>query len=203
MAGIKIKIDRTDLAAVETAMSGIKNGYKKILVRSLNKTITGVRTDAVSEIRKEITPKAKIIRDTFKLQKANYVKLSASVKSTGWPIPLIDYKARPVKRGVTFQVRQSASRSLLPGAFIATMNSGHKGVFWREYRDSHHAGVIKKKVRYGALPVRYRLPIRQRYGPAVPSVMESDKVMKPILEKAGNRLSKEIDHQLEFEMSKL
>lgn len=196
-------MDRSDLAAVDAAMSGIKNGYKKVLVRSLNKTITGVRTDAVTEIRKEITPKAKIIRDTFKLQRANYATMAASVKSTGWPIPLIDYKARAVKRGVTFQVRQSAGRSLLPGGFIAVMTSGHKGVFWREYRDTHHAGIVKKKVRYGALPVRYRLPIRQRYGPAVPSVMESDKVMKPILKKAGNRLSKEIDHQLEFEISKL
>lgn len=203
MARIKVKIDRSDLAAVDAAMSGIKNGYKKILVRSLNKTITGVRTDAVSKIRKEITPKAKIIRDTFKLDKANYTKMTASVKSTGWPIPLIDYKARAVKRGVTFQVRQAASRSLLPGAFIAIMTSGHKGVFWREYRDTHHAGIIKKKVRYGALPVQYRLPIRQRYGPAVPTIMESEKVMKPILKKAGDRLSKEIDHQLEFEMSKL
>lgn len=203
MAGIKIKIDKEQLVEVEAAMTGIKNGYKKILVRSLNKTITGVRTDAVSEIRKEITPKAKIVRDTFKLQKANYVNLSASVKSTGWPLPLINYLARPVKRGVTFQVRQAASRSLLPGAFIATMNSGHKGVFWRKHRDTHHAGIVKRKVRYGSLPVRYRLPIRQRYGPAVPSVMESEQVMEPILRKAGDRLSGEIEHQLDFEMSRL
>ena len=52
MARFRIEINKQDLAKVESAMTGIKNGYKKVLVRSLNKTITGVRTDAVREIGK-------------------------------------------------------------------------------------------------------------------------------------------------------
>lgn len=201
MSGFSVKIDKEDLAKVDSAMTGIKNGYAKVVVRSLNKTITGVRADAVKEIQKEITPKAKVIRDTFILEKANYANLSASVKSTGWPLPLINYLARAVKAGVSFQVFKRSGRSTLKGGFIATMKSGHKGVFWREYKDT--SGYQAKKSVKRELPKKYRLPIRQRYGPAVPSVLEQDKVMDPILVKAGDRLSKELDHQLEFEMSKL
>lgn len=201
MSGFSVKIDKEDLADVEAAMIGIKNGYAKIVVRSLNKTITGVRTDAVKEVQKEITPKAKVIRDTFILNKANYANLSASVESTGWPLPLIHYLARAVKMGVSFQVFKRDGRSTLRGGFIATMKSGHKGVFWRKYKDT--PGYKAKTSVKRKLPEKYRLPIRQRYGPAVPSVLEQNKVMDPILVKAGDRLAKELDHQLEFEMSKL
>lgn len=203
MAGISVKINKEDLANVESAMNGIKNGYAKVLVRSLNKTITGVRTDAVKEIGKEITPKAKIIRSTFKLFKANYANLSASVKSTGWPIPLIHYLARQVKKGVSYKVRKQAQgRLILKHAFIATMKSGHKGVFWRKYKGTP-TKKVKPNFQYGVLPERYRLPIKQRYGPSIPDIVGDDKQMKPILDKAGDRLSKELDHQLDYELSKL
>lgn len=202
MAGISIKIDKEDLANVESAMVGVKNGYAKVLVRSLNKTILGVRTDAVKEIGKEITPKAKIIRDTFVLSKATYAWLKATVKSTGWPVPVIHYAARSVKKGVTYKIRQAGGRLLLKHAFIATMKSGHKGVFWREYKGTP-TKKVKPNVKYGALPERMRLPISQRYGPAVQDIFGDNKVMEPILKKAGDRLSKELNHQLDFELSKL
>ncbi len=203
MAGFRIEINKQDLANIESAMAGIKNGYKKVLVRSLNKTIAGVRTDAVREVGKEITPKAKIIRKTFKLFKANYANLSASVKSTGWPLPLIHYLARQVKKGVSYKIRKRIPKRLvLKHAFIATMESGHKGVFWRKFKGTP-TKKVKPNLNYGALPEKYRLKIKEQYGPSVPDIMGDDKQMKPILEKAGNRLSKELDHQLEFELSKL
>ena len=204
MAGVSIRINREDLDRVASTMEGIRNGYEKILVRSLNKTITGVRTDAVKEIGKEITPKAKIIRDTFKLEKANYARLTASVKSIGWPLPLINYAARKVAKGVSFKInKRDASRTTLRGAFIATMRSGHKGVFWRKFRDTHTARQIKPRMKYSSLPPIYRLPIRQRYGPAVPAIMEDERVMTPILAQASERLTTALNHELDFELSRL
>ena len=200
MSGFSVKVDENDLAEVERSLIGIKNGYPKVVTRSLNKTLTGVRTDSIKEIRKIITPKAKVIRDTFKLDKANYRNLSATVKSVGGPLPLIKYNARQTKRGVTIQIKKKSARSLFPNAFIATVKK-HKGIFSREkppYRTDK-----SNKIPWAKFPRKYRLPISEKFGPRVPDIMENAGVMKPILEKAWVRLKKELDHQLTYEMSKL
>lgn len=205
MAGFSVEVNRSDLAEVERTLTGVKNGYSKVVSRSLNRTITGVRTDSVKEIQNVITPKATVIRKTFKMVKATKVSLIAAVKSSGGPLPLIHYKARQTKRGVTVQVKKKSSRALFPGAFIATMpKSKHVGVFQREYKDKRlPAKKARTGLAYGALPKKYRLPIKQLYGPRVPDIMENTDVMKPILKKAGDRLQKELNSQLNFEMSKL
>lgn len=204
MAGFSVEVSKTDLADVERALTGIKNGYAKVVSRSLNRTLTGVRTDAVREVQKVITPTAKTIRATFTMIKASTRKLAAAVKSSGMALPLIEYKARASKKGVTVQVKKKSKRSLISGAFIATMKSGHKGVFLREYTDKRRP--VKKArpgVPYAAMPRKYRLPIKELYGPGVPDILSNDSVMKPILKKADERLHKELGNQLNYELSKL
>jgi hypothetical protein len=201
MAGFSVKVSKTDLAEVERTMTGIKNGYPKVVSRSFNRTITGVRTDSVREIQKVITPKAKTIRSTFTIKKASFRNLRAAVKSTGRPLPLIEYSARATKRGVTVQVKKKSVRTLWPGAFIATMPSGHKGIFSREkppYRTDKST-----KLPWARFPRKFRLKIHEQWGPRVPDIMENAEVIKPILQKAWDRLLKELNHQIDFELNKL
>ncbi|KKK76338.1 hypothetical protein LCGC14_2864700, partial [marine sediment metagenome] len=42
---MEIQIDESQLRDVQTMMTGIKDGYPKVLTRAVNKTLTGVRTD--------------------------------------------------------------------------------------------------------------------------------------------------------------
>ena len=202
MAGFEIKIDKEELENVKKTLAGIKNGYTSVVVRALNKTITGVQTDSVAEVSKIITPTKTAIRKTFKLKKANYRQVSAAVRSTGKPIPLINYKARQTaKKGVTVQIYKKGERESWPYSFIATMRSGHKGVFSREkppYKTNK-----SKKLPWKRLSPKYRLPINEKFGPTIPDIMKRDSVMNPILQKASNRLTKEIDSSLKFELSKL
>jgi len=201
MAGFSVNVSKTDLAEVERTMTGIKNGYPKVVSRSLNRTLTGVRTDAVKEIGKVITPRAKTIRSTFTIKKASFRNLTAAVKSTGGPLPLIEYKARATKKGVTVQVKKKSSRSLWPGAFIATMPSGHKGIFSRKkppYRTNR-----SPKLPWKRFPRKFRLEIHEQFGPRVPDIMENAEVINPILQKAWDRLLRELNHQIDFELSKL
>ena len=204
MADFSINVNKADLLKVEKMMKGVKNGYATVVSGALNKILTGVRTDSVKEIQKDITPAAKVIRDTFKLKKASKMKLSAAVISTGKPLPLIHYKARQTLKGVTVKVSKKAEkRTLWPGAFIATMKSGHKGVFQREkppYK-THKSNKLPWK-KFG-IEAYGRLSIKEKYGPRVPGIMGKDSVMNPILKKAGYRLHKELDARLNYELSKL
>ena len=66
----------------------------------------------------------------------------ASLTVTARPVPLINYQARQGKRGVTIRVSRKGSRVRLRHGFIATMPSGHRGVFERDLaRQSRRLGL--------------------------------------------------------------
>jgi len=173
-------------------------------MRAINRTLSGVRTDAVSEIRNQAPLKAKVVRDTMRIHKASLVDPSGKLESRGHGVPLIHYSARQTKKGVTFSIHKGGKRDLLTHAFIAAMRSGHRGVFTRQGLKKHATGKKPTPgVAYAALPRRYRLPIREEFGPAVPTIMGMDRVYKKIQGKAGKRLKKNFDHELKYLLSKL
>jgi hypothetical protein len=53
-----------------------------------------------------------------------------SLVAKGKPLPLIAFGARQTRAGVSVEVTKG-KRSIINAAFIATMQSGHKGVFMR------------------------------------------------------------------------
>jgi len=201
MAGFKIDINKEDLANVQKTLRGVKNGYEKVVVGALNKTIGGVKTDTVAEISNIITPTKTIIRRSIIVEKASYNKLSAAVRISPKGIPLIAYRARTTKKGVTAQIYKKSKRTLYPFCFIATMKSGHKGVFSRE--KPPYKSHTQRKLPWIILGRKYRLPINQKFGPMAPDIAKRASVMNPILAKAGVRLKKEIDVKLNHELSKL
>ncbi|SEM75168.1 Prophage minor tail protein Z (GPZ) [Syntrophus gentianae] len=199
---IRISIDPIDQARVRNILSGMKNMGERVLSRSLNKTITGVKTDASTEIRQELNAKKAAVDETFTLNKATIKKLSASIVSTGKPLALIDFVGtRQTNKGVSVLVKKTGARKIIPGAFIATMKEGHKGVFWRNW---HGVKRTKStKIKYGALPKKYRLPMSERFGPRVPDILGNDSVMGTVLKKASDRLHTNIESELNYELGKL
>ncbi len=201
-AVIQIKLNPTDVANVKKMLWAVEEKVPVVLSRSINKTLDGVKTDASTEIRAVITAKKSMVDKTFKTMKSTPKFLSARFESRGRPLPLIEYSARQTAKGVSVQVKRQEARKVIAGTFIATMKSGHKGVFWREW----HAAERKpkdKRMAYSKLPKRYRLPIEQRFGPRVPDILENMPVMNAVLSKADDRLHKNIEHELSFEVSKL
>jgi hypothetical protein len=194
-----IKMDEADLAKVLTMCEGLKNAAGKVTVRALNKTLAGVKTDASSAIRAEITASKSAVDGTFKTEKATTTRVRAAIASTGKPLPLIEYSAKQTKKGVSVQVKRARPRKVIAGAFIADLKSGHKGAFWREWHGQKKQA--KQNLPYGKLPRKYRLPIKQLYGPRVPDIMSNDPVMKIILAQADERLHKNLMHELEYELS--
>ncbi|SEM79033.1 Prophage minor tail protein Z (GPZ) [Syntrophus gentianae] len=199
---IRISIDPIDQARVRKLLSGMKNIGERVLSRSLNKTITGVKTDASTEIRQELNAKKAAVDETFTLNKATIKKLSASIVSTGKPLALIDFVGtRQTNKGVSVLVKKTGARKIITGAFITTLKEGHKGVFWRNW---HGVKRTKStKIKYGALPKTYRLPMSERFGPRVPDILGNDSVMGTVLKKASDRLHTNIESELNYELGKL
>lgn len=190
MATFSIKIDQGDLNRVRNMLDGIKKAPDKVFVRALNKTLTGVKTDASAKVREDLNVTKKAVDATIKIQRASTKNMTAALHSTGKPLPLIAFTGtRQTKKGVSVLVKKRTPRSVIPGTFIRTMpKTGHKGVFWR----AKSGGRIAP-----------RLPISERFGPRVPDILSNEPVMKDVLQKADARLHKNIDHELKYELSKL
>lgn len=197
-----IKINAEDRRKVEQMVGNIGGLAPKIISRAINDTLAGVKTDASAEIRSIITLKKATVDSTFKITKSNPATLSGRFESKGSPVPLIEYGARQTKPGVSVQVKRGNPRSVVAGTFIATMKSGHKGVFWRVWHEGAKKPV-NKRIAYGKLPKQYRLPIEQRFGPRVPDILSNEPVMNAVLNMADDRMHKNIDRELDFELSKL
>lgn len=130
------------------------------------------------------------IKKALRVARANQGQLKSAVIATGKPIPLIAYGARQVANGVSVNVLNG--RKVIAEAFIATMPSGHKGVFVRK------PGAKHKKVGVGANASWHALPIRQLYGPSIPDGMANDKVREAIMALIEEKFPQLLDHELKW-----
>ncbi|KKN52428.1 hypothetical protein LCGC14_0612820 [marine sediment metagenome] len=206
---MEISIDQTQMRDVQAMLSGIKNGYPKVLSRSVNKTVTGVRTDAVNEIYKNLNLTKTRIRKDFKIKKMTWAYLTARIVSKGAPVGLAAFAGtRQTKKGVSVKVKRAGKRSILKHAFIADAKKaavfGSKTrthVFWRKYKGPR--SKPKAGFSYGALPRTYRLPVERLVGPRIQDILDEPKVMKPVMKMADDRLAVNLQRELNFELSKL
>lgn len=146
----RLELSRAEFSKVLALVGGLHNGP---VVRALRKAGGTALRDMRSETHKRVRARKRIrvaaIRQALKLNRASGTRiedLEWSVVVTGKPIRLVDYPHRQNKKGVSVAVNKG-KRSVVKGAFIATMKSGHKGVF----------------VRRG----NRRLPIDERFGSRV------------------------------------
>jgi hypothetical protein len=127
---------------------------------ALNKVAAQVKTSAAQSMRDAgYNLKVSAIKKGLTITRATSGRLTATVVASGRPIPLIAYGARQTGKGVSVDVLHG--RKLIAGAFIATMRSGHKGIYVR-------VGNRHKRVMKAGKPVWSALPIRELFGPSVP-----------------------------------
>src|SRR5690348_11331324 len=117
----------------------------RALVRSLNRAITAGRTLMAQRVSKDTGLKSSTVKAAMKSQKATAARPVAALSTGLTRIPLVQFRARQTRRGVSYRLGGASSR--IPNAFLATMATGHTGVFRR----------VGKK----------RLPIKELFGPSL------------------------------------
>ena len=58
---INIKMNTDDVSRVKTMLADIKGAPERVMSRAINKTLTGVKTDASTDVREIITAKKSAI----------------------------------------------------------------------------------------------------------------------------------------------
>lgn len=158
---IRIRVDTKKWERTLEAL-GNKNAARAGF-RAVNRTMTSARSTVVKLVSSDMGLQQKRVRDkyiTVVLQKDKGQAPGGALYATTARVPLIDFKAKgptPSRgrgRGVTARLPTGAGR--YPTAFIATMKSGHTGVFQR----------VGTSARRSAGARANNLPIAQLHGPS-------------------------------------
>lgn len=98
----------------------------KAVASALNKTVALAKTAMSREIRAEFNISAATVSQSLRVQRASAAKgkfqLSAALSSISRPgrrsLNLARFSARQTRKGVTFKVKRSGPRQLIPGSFL-------------------------------------------------------------------------------------
>lgn len=159
------------------------------LLRSLTSGTRSAHTLAGRLVAKDMGIKVGDAKESVRVNLPTGARLEGQIAGGLKRIPLIKFGARGPEpsrgrgRGVTYRGKGGTKR--LPHAFIATMPSGHRGVYMR---------TTTRAVRRGPPPMRSALPIRQLFGPSIGRVLDRNK--KEILARGEEQTTKEFNRQI-------
>lgn len=201
-----VEISKFDLAALDRILIGTKNGAVPVLVRSLNKTLTSVKSQAAKSVAQDLNVTQKRIKaDFLKSHKASWNNPTAGFVAQGKPLPLVDFiGTRQVRKGVSVKIKKSGAREIIKHAF--------KGIIWRGKEDVGqriYEGERKPPrgtypyTSYRKLPFEYRWPLRKLTGPRVEDELGKPSVIGAVMAYANERLDVILEQELNFELSKL
>lgn len=182
-----------DIRALQKDLQSMADQAPAILARSLNRAAISGQTAMVRAITADTGIAAKNVKREIVLDKASRSIPLARLTIAGKRIPLIAFSARGPEpsrgrgRGVSYQLPTGRGRA--PSAFIATMKSGHRGVFRRK------PGRETSK-RHGAPPTSPQLPIMELRGPSIPHVFEKKLAVFEAAAQAS--LVKNLEHEISF-----
>lgn len=186
--------------------------------RALNRAAAGIRTDmtrlAVQELNLSPTEvRGPLSNPKIKIIPATPTYLQAHVYRSGKKPSLYAYKGtKQTPTGVSVKIHNWGTRSVIKHAFIATMKSGHTGVFWREWHErttgrTTTRGKPKNKLPWGNFSpytprnleggyVDYRLKVIERFGPSVERTLERPEFAEQLKMMAAERTLKAARHEL-------
>lgn len=128
------KWDRSQIAALETGP--LKGALKRALRKAGATALRDMKSEASKRIRARKRIKARYITRALQLRRAKGTDIASmewAIDVSGEPVPLVAYPHRQTKQGVSVEVNKG-KRTLVRGSFVASMRSGHTGVFRRRGR---------------------------------------------------------------------
>jgi len=132
---VSVQIDRSQIAALEN--SEFKAALKRALRKAGATAQRDMKSDASRRIRARKALKVRYISRALSLGRpsgGDVSNFSWALNVSGERVPLIAYPLRQTKKGVSVQINKG-KRTLIKRSFVATMKSGHKGVFQRKGKE--------------------------------------------------------------------
>lgn len=169
--------------------------------RAINQSLPQVRTRMTRDLEDEVNLRVSDIRDQFGLTRATPGPDPVGrIGLTRKPIPIVDFLGGDqTDAGYEVETLKDRGVQLLPRTFIATMPSGHELVAQRA-RKGGEAGQSPNLTATDQLVGR--LPLRQRYGPALTAILtHAQDMLQEEVNAAGDIMQKNVANQIEYLIS--
>ena len=188
----------------------------KVVRRALTKAGRRANTEAVRAVRAEYKVPAKAVRKALTTRVSTDDAMEVALSLKGSPTPLADLSPRAyggpsgwptrggkgkVRRpgGVTVKIK--GKKYKIPHAFIATMSSGHVGVFARGGRSKVAAPTGET---YGSFSFSsQRLPITELFTFSLAQAFRNDKVLRQVVQRVTRDFSGLLAHEIEWQLGKM
>jgi hypothetical protein len=170
----KVTLDRAPQAILR---GGPKGRAAKRALRKSGRTATrDMRSEAAKIVKDEKRIKSRRVGQAITVRNAKVrdFPMEWAIAIDGKPVSLMAYPSRQTRRGVTTAVNRGQGRTLIESGFIATMPSGHRGVFLRdsrarvpitEQRGSRPQDVLLKTGRAEKVQARGARVLAERFQP--------------------------------------
>jgi hypothetical protein len=179
---MRIELKLTGLDEFDKNLQRLGNRAPTVISRALNRAATSARAQLTRDTAADMKPlKTSVVREAMKISNATPSRPIATITASSERIALPKFGARAARgrgRGVTWTMQGTRHTAL--HAFMATMGSGHIGVFERKGRP--------------------RLPIVEKRGPSVATV--AAKYGAAGEARFGEMLRSRLAHEIEFELEK-
>ncbi len=172
---IEVTYDQDMLAKVERKLGRLKSEAPKALKNALNQTARQARKELATEAQETYTVKSGRFNKAMKLKSATASKLEATIKATGKPFGLKDYKVSPATMRTGTARPDTTKAKVLKAGRMKPLEMGNLKAFITKF-SSGHVAVAQRK---GAA----RLPIKTFSSNSIPVMIGNEKraygIVKP------------------------
>lgn len=178
MLAIKVTVDERSFKEAAHILRAVPRAVPRVFRRAIGRTVDMAATDLKRRVGAQVTAKKSEIAKGISKKKSTYY---GSIGAKPFRPGLLAFPGtKQTKHGVRYRLSRTAGRKTIEHGFIATMPSGHRGVFAR-------GGET-------------RLPIREARGPSIWKVItDTAGLLRACTDAAGDRLGKLINDQIGVE----
>lgn len=200
---INLNFDPEDVARVKLLLDDID--ANRVMIRAINDTLQGVQTDATREVYGYLNLTQRRIREDFTIRRASTGNVNGAFVSVGNPVNLASFiGSRMTTRGLSVRVLRGSTRTVLRHGFLwnRSTRSGEEAATafqraWEGARTSASPMLPWKR-----MSPRYRLPVETLTGPRIEDVLSKPVVLTNLETLGGDRLERNVDHELEYILSR-
>ncbi len=193
---ITVKLNPKDVEGIKSMLSKLtRDEADAALVRGINTTMTGVRTDGTKILYDHYALTATAIRASWNISKARFRDPSGVISCQGTFIRLKEFGAIANKAGVSVKVLRENPRKTIKHAFFAKLKQNDQ-VYWRKY-NGPRSKMVANKGYYANLPFQYRFPVEALYGPRIQDYLGDPQIIGTLENMAGERISKNMEREID------
>jgi len=177
----------------------------RAIASAINRVSAMGKTAASRQIRGRYRIKKSLLDSRMGTTKAGARHLKGTIWSSGRPLPVRLFKYRQTKKGVKVSIL--GKQNVIPGAFVATMRNGHRGVFARgRYRSDgfeFRKKRLRREMKFLQSDKKADLPITALHTVSQGPMFASPGVIGPVMNRIEDYLPIRIEHELNRLLNKV